>query len=68
MTAIDIAGLRRHIGTRITHEDVASEAPVRAIAATFDRNETAPGEGEAIPEGWHIGYFLSADAHGVARS
>ena len=59
MTAIDVAGLRRHIGTRITDEDVASEAPLRAIAAAFDRDETPPGEGEAIPEGWHIGYFLA---------
>jgi hypothetical protein len=50
MTAIDIAGLRRHMGTPITDEDVVSAAPLRVIAATFDRDETAPGEGEAIPE------------------
>jgi 3-methylfumaryl-CoA hydratase len=60
MTALDLADLRRHIGTRITDEDVASEAPLKAIVATFDREEMAPSEGETVPEGWHIGYFLSS--------
>ena len=49
MTAIDIATLRKHIGTRIVDEDVATEAPLRAIVATFDRKEAAPREGEADP-------------------
>jgi len=59
MTNIDIAALRRHIGTRVVDEDVATEAPLKAIVANFDRQEDAPGEGQAIPPGWHIGYFLS---------
>jgi 3-methylfumaryl-CoA hydratase len=59
MTALDVSALRRHIGTRIVDEDVATEAPLEAIVATFDREEDAPREGEAIPPGWHIGYFLS---------
>lgn len=59
MTAIDTAALRRHIGTRIEEEDVATQAPLKAIAATFDRPEEAPREGQDIPPGWHIGYFLS---------
>jgi 3-methylfumaryl-CoA hydratase len=59
MTALDVSALRRHIGTRIVDEDVATEAPLEAIVATFDREEDAPCEGEAIPPGWHIGYFLS---------
>ena len=59
MTAIDATALRRHIGTRILEEDLATEAPLRAIVATFDRQEDAPREGHDIPPGWHIGYFLS---------
>ena len=59
MTAIDTAALRRHIGTRIEEEDVATQAPLKAIAATFDRPEEAPREGQDIRPGWHIGYFLS---------
>lgn len=59
MTAIDAEALRRHIGTRITEHDVATAAPLRMLAATFDRPEQAPSDGEAIPPGWHIGYFLN---------
>jgi 3-methylfumaryl-CoA hydratase len=59
MTAIDAEALRRHIGTRMTEEDLATEAPLRMIAATFDRPEPAPGPGKPIPPGWHIGYFLN---------
>jgi len=59
MTDIDVAALRRHIGTRVVQDDVATAAPLEAIVATFDRAEDAPREGEAIPPGWHIGYFPS---------
>jgi 3-methylfumaryl-CoA hydratase len=59
VNAIDAEALRRHIGTKMTEEDVATAAPLRALVATFDRPETAPGEGEPIPPGWHLGYFLS---------
>jgi 3-methylfumaryl-CoA hydratase len=58
MTTIDAAALRKHIGTRMCEEDVATEAPLRAIVATFDRPEPAPRPGEAVPPGWHLGYFL----------
>ncbi len=57
--AIDIDALRKHIGTRMTEEDIATEAPLRMLAATFDRPEPEPREGEAIPPGWHSGYFLN---------
>ncbi|MDX2158478.1 MAG: MaoC family dehydratase N-terminal domain-containing protein [Hyphomicrobiaceae bacterium] len=59
MTAIDAEALRRHIGTRMTEEDTATEAPLRMLVATFDRPERAPKDGESIPPGWHIGYFLN---------
>src|SRR5215831_20239108 len=59
MMRIDLSAMRRRIGTRISDGDVATEAPLKAIVATFDREEQAPAEGEAIPQGWHIGYFLS---------
>ena len=59
MTAIDIEALRRHIGTRITETDVATAAPLRMLVATFDRPEEAAADGQPIPPGWHIGYFLN---------
>lgn len=57
--AIDIAALRKHIGTRMTEEDVATAAPLKMLVATFDREENAPTQGETIPPGWHCGYFNS---------
>ena len=36
-----VSALRRHIGTRIAEEDVATAAPLKAIVATFDRQEEA---------------------------
>lgn len=60
MTAIDAAALRRHIGTRVVEDDIATLAPLRAIIAAFDRDEDAPREGEPVPPGWHIGYFASS--------
>ena len=73
MTVIDEAALRRHIGTSMTEEDTATAAPLAMLVATFDRPEAAPREGEPIPPGWHIGYFLnmapqaSLAADGLAR-
>ena len=58
MTSIDAGALRKHIGACISDEDVATEAPLKAIIATFDRPEPAPRPGEAVLPGWHIGYFL----------
>jgi 3-methylfumaryl-CoA hydratase len=59
MSEIDVSTLRRHIGTKVSEQDEATAAPLRMIAATFDRSETEPREGEPIPPGWHIGYFLA---------
>jgi 3-methylfumaryl-CoA hydratase len=58
MTAMDAAELRKHIGTRISDDDVATVAPLKAIVALFDRPEEAPRQGEPVPPGWHVGYFL----------
>lgn len=59
MTAIDETALRRHIGASMREEDTATAAPIAMLIATFDRPEKAPRDGEPIPPGWHIGYFLN---------
>lgn len=59
MSEVDIEALRRHVGATARDEDVATRAPLLMIAATFGRDEDAPREGEPIPPGWHIGYFLN---------
>ncbi len=54
-----IEALRREsIGRTVVEHDVATAAPMRGLVVTFDRDETPPGPGEAIPLGWHWAYFL----------
>ena len=48
------------IGRTETTNDIATAWPVAALAATFDRNDPQPREGDAIPPGWHWLYFLEA--------
>jgi 3-methylfumaryl-CoA hydratase len=58
MTNIDIEALRKHIGAKVVEEDIATAAPPRGMIVTFDRDEEAPKEGEAIAPGWHRAYFV----------
>jgi 3-methylfumaryl-CoA hydratase len=60
MPDIDIEPIRARLGTKVTDHDVATEAPLRGMVVTFDRDETAPVEGEPIPPGWHLAYFPAA--------
>jgi len=60
MPDIDIEPLRAQLGRTKVDEDVASEAPLRGMAATFDRDEPPPGTGEPVPPGWHLAYFTDA--------
>lgn len=55
---IDIDALRKHVGTKIVEEDVATLAPLKGLVVTFDRDEQPPKHGEPIPPGWHLVYFL----------
>jgi 3-methylfumaryl-CoA hydratase len=50
--------LRGWVGRRESRDDIASAWPVAALAATLDRKEPAPREGDAVPPGWHWLYFL----------
>ena len=58
MPKIDIDAIRKHLGHVMVHEDVATAAPLRGMAATFDRDEPPPEEGTPIAPGWHLCYFL----------
>lgn len=58
--SVDIEALRKHLGTKITEEDVATLAPLKGMIVTFDRNEESPGDGGPIAPGWHLAYFLTA--------
>ena len=50
--------LRQWIGRKESHHDLATAWPIAAMAATLDRDDPQPREGDAIPEGWHWSYFL----------
>lgn len=56
---VDIDALRKHIGTKVVSEDVATAAPLHGMIVTFGREEAAPGPGDPIAPGWHRCYFLS---------
>ena len=57
MADIDIEPVRAQLGRKVTEEDVATAAPLRCMAATFDRDEPLPVTGRAVPPGWHLVYF-----------
>jgi len=60
MPEIDLEPIRAKLGAKIIEEDVATAAPLRGMAVTFDRDERPPVEGEPIPPGWHLAYFPAA--------
>jgi 3-methylfumaryl-CoA hydratase len=55
-----VDGLRAQLGAMEQEEDLATAAPLRGMAATFGRSEPPPVWGEAVPPGWHLGYFPDA--------
>ncbi|MFZ5782628.1 MAG: FAS1-like dehydratase domain-containing protein [Pseudomonadota bacterium] len=57
--AIDIEPLRKELGRKVEDEDVVTQAPLKAMIATFDRPDRVPGEGEPIAPGWHLCFLHS---------
>ncbi|MBV9813139.1 MAG: MaoC family dehydratase N-terminal domain-containing protein, partial [Acetobacteraceae bacterium] len=60
-TRIDV--LRGWVGREEIVEDVASLAPVAALAATLDRDDPPPRPGDPLPPLWHWLYFLPTAPH-----
>lgn len=54
------ARLRQWIGRKESRTDVVSPWPAAALAATLDRDDPVPAQGEPLPPGWHWLYFLEA--------
>ncbi len=50
--------LRRWIGRSASQHDVVTPTPIAALAATLDRDESAPVPGDMLPPLWHWLYFL----------
>ncbi|MDB5867210.1 MAG: Acyl-CoA dehydrogenase [Betaproteobacteria bacterium] len=58
--AANLDSLKDWLGKTESASDVAAAWPVAAMAATFDRREPEPVQGDPIPPGWHWLYFLEA--------
>ena len=54
----DLARYREWIGRKRVDEDVVTPFPPRALAATFDTPDDAPGAGDPLPPAWHWLFFL----------
>jgi 3-methylfumaryl-CoA hydratase len=59
-TETDLNHLRQWVGRTDTAEDEIVAWPVKAMAATLDRDDPAPRRGDPIPLGWHWFFFLEA--------
>jgi 3-methylfumaryl-CoA hydratase len=55
---IDLTHLRQWIGRTETFTDFISPAPLRALAATLDRDDPPPRAGDEVPPCWHWLFFL----------
>ncbi len=55
---LDLEHLRGWIGRTETTNDEVGATPLRALAATLDRDDAAPQAGDAVPPLWHWLYFL----------
>ncbi|RZI65088.1 MAG: acyl-CoA dehydrogenase [Variovorax sp.] len=58
LTPEEIAALQAWQGRSEMLADDITAAPVRAMAATLDRDDAAPVAGNRLPELWHWLYFL----------
>jgi 3-methylfumaryl-CoA hydratase len=56
--SVDLGELRRWIGRSESHADRVAPTPIAALAATLDRDEPFPRDGDAVPPLWHWLYFL----------
>ena len=56
----DLDGLRAWIGREEISREVLSAEPLARAAATLDRDDPPPADGDPLPPGWHWFYFLPA--------
>jgi len=57
-STLDLAHLQQWIGKTEQQTDVITPVPVAALAATLDRDDPPPQQGDALPPLWHWLYFL----------
>src|SRR5262247_2506931 len=57
-TEIDLDALKQHVGRRQVTTDVVTATPANLLRLTLDRREPELADGDVLPPGWHILYFL----------
>ena len=55
---LNLDELKRHLGARQVATDVIMAAPANLLRLAFDRPEPELQDGDALPPGWHVLYFL----------
>ena len=56
--ALSLDTLKQHVGRRMTATDVVTAGPANLLRLAFDRPEPELREGDAVPPGWQLLYFL----------
>jgi 3-methylfumaryl-CoA hydratase len=54
---VNLADLKRHIGSKEVTTDVVTAAQANLLRLTFGRPEPEFKDGDALPPGWHVIYF-----------
>ena len=55
---LDLDALRQHVGRQQVATDVVTATPANLLRLTFARSEPEFKNGDALPPGWTILYFL----------
>src|SRR2546426_12066789 len=55
---LDLDTLKKHIGRRQVATDIVTATPANLLRLTFARPEAELEDGDALPPGWTILYFL----------
>ena len=55
---LNLDELKRHLGARHVATDVITAAPANLLRLAFDRPDPELQDGDALPPGWHVLYFL----------
>ena len=55
---VDLDALRRHVGRRQVATDVVTATPANLLRLTLERPDPELNDGDVLPPGWTILYFL----------
>lgn len=65
---VDVDALKQHVGRRQVARDVVTATPANLLRLTFARPEPEFRDGDALPPGWTILYFLPRFLPGELRA